>query len=387
MKQGWEIKKLGDVCLIERGGSPRPIKAFLTDADNGINWIKIGDASENSKYITSTKEKIIPDGMKKSRFVHKGDFLLSNSMSFGRPYILAVDGCIHDGWLVIHDNDNRFDKSYLYYYLGSPNIYNEFKRLAVGGVVSNLNSELVRNVKVSIPPIAEQERIVGELDCLSGIIANKRAQLRELDTLAQSIFYTMFGDPITNDKGWQTKKLGDVCDTTSGGTPSKKHAEYYENGTIPWLRSGEIDKTFISSTELCITEQGVKNSSAKWFPINTVVIAMYGATVGQVGVLKAAMTTNQAICGIFPNDIFAPIYLYYFLRSMKTEFIKLSSGGAQPNISQSIIRDTIVSCPPILMQQQFAEKIENIERQKELITKSIKETEDLFNSRMSYYFD
>ena len=387
MKQGWEIKKLGDVCLIERGGSPRPIKAFLTDADNGINWIKIGDASENSKYITSTKEKIIPEGMKKSRFVHKGDFLLSNSMSFGRPYILAVDGCIHDGWLVIHDNDNRFDKSYLYYYLGSPNIYNEFKRLAVGGVVSNLNSELVRNVKVSIPPIAEQERIVGELDCLSGIIAAKRAQLRELDTLAQSIFYTMFGDPITNDKGWQTKKLGDVCDTTSGGTPSKKHAEYYENGTIPWLRSGEIDKTFISSTELCITEQGVKNSSAKWFPINTVVIAMYGATVGQVGVLKAAMTTNQAICGIFPNDIFAPIYLYYFLRSMKTEFIKLSSGGAQPNISQSIIRDTIVSCPPILMQQQFAEKIENIERQKELITKSIKETEDLFNSRMSYYFD
>lgn len=387
MKQGWEIKKLGDVCLIERGGSPRPIKAFLTDAENGINWIKIGDASENSKYITSTKEKIIPEGMKKSRFVHKGDFLLSNSMSFGRPYILAVDGCIHDGWLVIHDNDNRFDKSYLYYYLGSPNIYNEFKRLAVGGVVSNLNSELVRNVKVSIPPIAEQERIVGELDCLSVIIAAKRAQLRELDTLAQSIFYTMFGDPITNDKGWQTKKLGDVCDTTSGGTPSKKHAEYYENGTIPWLRSGEIDKTFISSTELCITEQGVKNSSAKWFPINTVVIAMYGATVGQVGVLKAAMTTNQAICGIFPNDIFAPVYLYYFLRSMKTEFIKLSSGGAQPNISQSIIRDTIVSCPPILMQQQFAEKIEQIETQKLLIKQSIINLEQLFNSRMYYYFE
>lgn len=151
MKEGWEIKKLGEVCVIERGGSPRPIQSYLTDDEDGVNWIKIGDATDGSKYITSTKEKIRPEGVKKSRFVHKGDFILSNSMSFGRPYILAIDGCIHDGWLVIHDKENAFDKSYLYYYLGSSSIYNEFKRLAVGGVVNNLNSELVRNVKVTIP--------------------------------------------------------------------------------------------------------------------------------------------------------------------------------------------------------------------------------------------
>ena len=145
MKEGWEIKKLGEVCVIERGGSPRPIQSYLTDDEDGVNWIKIGDATDGSKYITSTKEKIRPEGVK------KGDFILSNSMSFGRPYILAIDGCIHDGWLVIHDKENAFDKSYLYYYLGSSSIYNEFKRLAVGGVVNNLNSELVRNVKVTIP--------------------------------------------------------------------------------------------------------------------------------------------------------------------------------------------------------------------------------------------
>ena len=115
MKEGWEVKKLGDVCIIERGGSPRPINAYLTDSADGINWIKIGDASEGSKYITSTKERIKPEGVKKSRMVHKGDFILSNSMSFGRPYILNIDGCIHDGWLVIHDKNNVFDKSYLYY--------------------------------------------------------------------------------------------------------------------------------------------------------------------------------------------------------------------------------------------------------------------------------
>ena len=387
MKQGWEIKKLGEVCTIERGGSPRPIQAYITESDDGINWIKIGDATDGSKYITSTKEKIKPEGMKKSRFVHKGDFILSNSMSFGRPYILAVDGCIHDGWLVIHDDNNRFDKNYLYYYLGSPNIYNEFKRLAVGGVVNNLNSELVRSVNVCIPPREEQERIVAELDCLSGVIERKREQLKQLDALAQSIFYQMFGDPITNEKGWEVKKLGEVCKTTSGGTPSKGHNEYYEGGTIPWLRSGEVNKMYIYDTELFITEEGLQNSSAKWFPENTVVVAMYGATVGQVGILKNKMTTNQAICGIFPNEDFVPIYLYHFLLSKKEEYLKLAAGGAQPNISQNIVRDTLVCCPSIATQQDFAEKIEAIEKQKELIKQSITQTEELFNSRMSYYFN
>lgn len=115
MKQGWEYKKLGEVCTIERGGSPRPITDYITDSEDGINWIKIGDAQEGSKYITSTKEKIRLEGLKKSRFVHKGDFILSNSMSFGRPYILKVDGCIHDGWLVIHDDKEVFIKDYLHY--------------------------------------------------------------------------------------------------------------------------------------------------------------------------------------------------------------------------------------------------------------------------------
>lgn len=380
MKQGWEIKKLGDVCLIERGGSPRPIKAFLTDADNGINWIKIGDASENSKYITSTKEKIIPEGMKKSRFVHKGDFLLSNSMSFGRPYILAVDGCIHDGWLVIHDNDNRFDKSYLYYYLGSPNIYNEFKRLAVGGVVSNLNSELVRNVKVSIPPIAEQERIVGELDCLSGIIAAKRAQLRELDTLAQSIFYTMFGDPITNDKGWQTKALGDVARIINGYAFDSKLFSTDKND-MPLIRIRDIKKGY--------TETFYKGK----YP-NTYIIKNGDYIIGMDGEFNivewrgGTALLNQRVCKIeFIDDEVIGRYALRFLSIELKRIEDATSFVTVKHLSSKSLISIFIPIPPIDLQKQFAEKIENIERQKELITKSIKETEDLFNSRMSYYFE
>ncbi len=382
MKQGWEIKKFGEVFNLQMGKTPNRDNRLYWGGNN--IWISISDIKD--RYIGHSKESITDLALKESNIkkVKSGTVIMSFKLTVGRAAITTTDLYTNEAIMAFMPNDGyNILSEYTYYYLSHYKWENSNK--AVMGIT--LNKKVISDSYFEFPPRAEQERIVGELDCLSGIIADKRAQLRELDTLAQSIFYTMFGDPITNDKGWQTKKLGDVCDTTSGGTPSKKHAEYYENGTIPWLRSGEIDKTFISSTELCITEQGVKNSSAKWFPINTVVIAMYGATVGQVGILKAAMTTNQAICGIFPNDIFASVYLYYFLRSMKAEFIKLSSGGAQPNISQSIIRDTIVSCPPIFMQQQFAEKIENIERQKELITKSIKETEDLFNSRMDYYFN
>lgn len=180
------VKKLGEVCSIERGGSPRPITDYITDAENGINWIKIGDAVEGSKYIMSTAEKIKPEGMKKSRFVHKGDFILSNSMSFGKPYILGVDGCIHDGWLVIHDDNKFFDKSYLYYYLSSPTLYCEFKRLAVGGVVNNLNSKLVRGVKVAIPPINLQHQFASKIEAIEHQKELIKQSIKEVETLFNS---------------------------------------------------------------------------------------------------------------------------------------------------------------------------------------------------------
>ena len=159
-------------------------------------------------------------------------------------------------------------------------------------------------------------------------------------------------------QGWEIKKLGEVCETSSGGTPSKTHKEYYEGGNIPWLRSGEVSQGLIYDTELYITAEGLDNSSAKIFPIDTVVIAMYGATVGQVGVLKNAMSTNQAVCGIFPTPKFAPLFLVYYLKAKKSYFLSLAAGGAQPNISQQIIRDTYISIPPREEQERIVEELD-----------------------------
>ena len=160
----WIFCKLGEVNTIARGGSPRPIKNYLTDDANGVNWIKIGDAQKNSKYINSVKEKIKAEGVKKSRVVHKGDFLLTNSMSFGRPYILNVDGCIHDGWLVISPMGNAYMPDFLYYLLSSSFAYEQFAKVASGGVVTNLNSDKVANSAFPLPPHAEQHRIVAKIE-------------------------------------------------------------------------------------------------------------------------------------------------------------------------------------------------------------------------------
>ena len=160
----WEWIKLGNVCTIARGGSPRPIKEYITTAADGVNWIKIGDTEKNGKYICATAERIKPSGVSKSRMVHSGDFLLTNSMSFGRPYILKVDGCIHDGWLVISQSTEIFDQDYLYWLLSSNYAYMQFCGKVSGAVVKNLNSDKVANSVFPLPPLAEQKRIVAKLE-------------------------------------------------------------------------------------------------------------------------------------------------------------------------------------------------------------------------------
>ena len=153
--------------------------------------------------------------------------------------------------------------------------------------------------------------------------------------------------------GWQTKKIGDICQTGSGGTPLKSKKEFYEGGTIPWLMSGEVSQGEVLHATNFITEVGLVNSSAKIFPRNTVLVAMYGATAGETGILRFESATNQAVCGIFPNEHFVPEFLFYCLLSRKDELIAQAAGNAQPNISQIKIRNTEIPVPPLPEQQRI----------------------------------
>lgn len=166
----WEQRKFSELVQIERGGSPRPIDDFITDAPNGLNWVKIGDAPTQGNYITKTAEKIRPEGLSKTREVHPGDLILSNSMSFGKPYIMGIDGCIHDGWLLIRNTYGVFDLTFLCHLLGTPQMLSQYRSLAAGSTVNNLNKELVGNTVVTIPSITEQ-RVLGDyLEKLDNLI-------------------------------------------------------------------------------------------------------------------------------------------------------------------------------------------------------------------------
>lgn len=383
MKEGWTYKRLGDICTIERGGSPRPIDAFITTEDKGFNWIKIGDAVEGSKYISSTKEKIKPEGLKKTRFVHKGDFILSNSMSFGKPYILNIDGCIHDGWLVIHDENDTFDKSFLYYLLGSPNMYREFKRLAVGGVVNNLNSKVVRDVIVPVPPLQEQKRIVAELDLLTGIIDKQKQQLKELDTLAQFIFYDMFGSPDANEKEWIMKSLAEIGTIVSGSTPSTSDESNWD-GDVNWVTPAELGvQLFYGETQRKITSKAAKSLTI--MPIGTLLMSSR-APIGKLAITSVPMCCNQGFKNIVCGNNVNNIYLYYYLMLNINSIKAMGRGATFKEVSKQAVSSFKIMLPPMNLQESFAKKIQSIESQKESINRSLAESQKLFDYTMDKYF-
>lgn len=176
----WESAALHTISDVVRGGSPRPINDFITSTDKGINWLKIGDIDKDSKYVTKTSEKVIPQALSKTRVVHDGDLILSNSMSFGRPYIMRISSCIHDGWLAITKISSKVTKEYLYYYVLSPTSQDFFLTNAAGSGVLNLNIDIIKNLQIIFPHKSEQKKIA---DCLSSLDELIAAQGRKIELL------------------------------------------------------------------------------------------------------------------------------------------------------------------------------------------------------------
>ena len=215
----WEQRKLGELVVIERGGSPRPIDEYITDDTNGLNWVKIGDAPSLGRYISKTSEKIKPEGLSKTRQVHPGDLILSNSMSFGRPYIMAIEGCIHDGWLLIRDEPKSFDPMYLCHMLGTPKMLNQYRMLASGSTVNNLNKELVSNASILMPCKSEQKVIGQFFNHLDDLITLHQRKYDKLVIFKKSMLEKMFpkdGESVPEIRfagftdPWEQRKASEV---------------------------------------------------------------------------------------------------------------------------------------------------------------------------------
>lgn len=242
--EDWEVSKLGKKCLIYRGGSPRPIENYITNNADGINWIKIGDVESDSKYIIKTKEKIKQEGVIRSRAVYAGDLILSNSMSFGRPYILKINGCIHDGWLVIQEYIKNFDLDYLYYLLGSAYVFRQYTQMAAGSSVQNLNKDKVSSVIVSIPTKKEQNKIATVLTSIDNLLISLDKLIEKKRLIKQGAMQEL----LTGKKRlpgfageWVERQLGEILDYEQPIKYITNNTNYVDTG-IPVLTAG---KTFI----------------------------------------------------------------------------------------------------------------------------------------------
>ena len=384
MREDWEYKTFGEIGSFLRGKNIQ--KADFVSG--GLPCIHYGQIHTKFDISIDYHLSEIPQEVyDKAIIASPGDVIIAITSE-------DIDGsCKSVVWLGNYDIavsahaailKHNMNGKFIAYYLRSNTFFTQKLKYTRGFKVMEIKTKDLAKLVLPIPPKPTQLSIVSELDKLNELIRIKKEQLKDYDSLAQSIFYEMFGDPV--EEGWDVKELGDICKTSSGGTPSKAHTEYY-NGEIMWLRSGEVSQGDIYNTEQTITLLGLENSSAKIFPVNTVVIAMYGATVGQVGILRKEMSTNQAICGIFPNEDLTPEYLYYFLISKKAEFLKSAIGGAQANISQQIIRKTLIPLPPLSLQSSFTCKIRQIKLQKAAVQSTITDLETLLAARMQYWFD
>ena len=345
----WPLVPIGDLCVIERGASPRPIHDFITNAPDGVNWIKIGDAEVGAKFITATKERVTPEGAAKSRRVKPGDFILSNSMSFGRPYIMATDGCIHDGWLLLREHSVLLDQDFLYNVLGSKRVFAQFEQAATGGVVNNLNSEIVRRVQIPLPPLEVQKEIVAEIEGYQKVIDGARAVLDHYRTHI----------PIHPD--WPMVPLAEVCESISDGDhqPPPKAPQGIPFVTITNITDDhELDFTKTFFVPEIYYASLSPNRKPRAGDVLYTVTGSYGIPVLVPENTKFCFQRHIALIRTGPRLLNR--FLFSLLASpfMLQQGHEAATGVAQKTVSLNSLRSFNIPLPPLATQQAIVAEIE-----------------------------
>ncbi|MBR4900685.1 MAG: restriction endonuclease subunit S [Victivallales bacterium] len=415
--ESWMWVRLGDHLIIERGGSPRPIQEYLTTDPTGINWIKIGDTDKGGKYINQTKEKIKPEGLKKSRMVHKGDFLLSNSMSFGRPYILNINGAIHDGWLVLRPIINFFDKDYLYHLLSSPMVFSQFSNRVAGAVVNNLNSDKVALTVVPLPPLAEQKRIVAKIEELLPLIDrygaawsrledfNKRfpndmqksilqmaiqgklVEQRPEEGTAEDLYKQIQSEkqslikagklkkekplpPITDDEkpfdipdSWKWCYVGEIFDHNTGKAMNSSAKASNKKGAVrKFITTSNLywnSFDFSSVKEMFFSDDELERCTATK---NDILMCEGGAYYGRTAIwnFDYDICFQNHIHRLRPYSKISEQFFYYIFFLYRNIGLMSSKGTAMPGLSSITLHNLIIPLPPLAEQKRIVAKIEEL---------------------------
>ena len=399
--ENWKWVRLGEVFIVERGASPRPIASFLTNDENGINWIKIGDAKKGDKYITNTKEKITTEGAMRSRFVSIGDFIFSNSMSFGRPYILKINGCIHDGWNVIRQitnqiNNIKINSDFIYYIISSSLLQTQIIKKAMGGIVENIKSDNLKTLLFPLPPLKEQERIVKKIDELMGLcdkLEQEEEKLLVLDknfmeNLPKSILqYAVEGKLVNQDiydepasilydkiiaekenliKQGKIKKEKPLPPITDDDIP------YDIPNNWKWVRLEHITYLIGNKNNIILAKQvketgkypvvsqsknlidGFYDDESKLIKINTPVV-IFGDHTKNVKYIDFDFIVGADGTQILKPIIIDSKFLYYII--LHQTFIMKNRGYAR---HFSLLKKAILPLPPLKEQERIVKKVDEL---------------------------
>jgi type I restriction enzyme S subunit len=371
MNSKWSTVPLSDVLKLEI--DPVQVESDIYYKISGVYSFGRGLLTRSPLLGAETTYKVF-------HRLHENDFVIS--------HLKAWEGAIarvtasFDGWFLspqfstFRPDPDRLEISYLEWYCKQSKVWDDLrnKSRGMGARRDSVSPLQFLALSIPLPPIDEQRRIVARIEEMAVRIEEARDLRRQAVEEAEILYLLALRSIFEKGfKMYPIDMLSNLCETMSGGTPSRNRPDFY-SGNIPWIKSGELNDGFIGSSEECITESALRESNAKLIHSGTILVAMYGATVGKTGVLSINAATNQAICGIIPGIRIYRDYLWWFLKYMKHVYIKSSFGGAQPNISQKVIRETKVPVPPIREQQLIVSHLNEVQSKLDALRRHQAET-------------
>lgn len=388
------MARLGDICEkvtdYVASGSFAALKenVLITNEENYAIMVKTADFSNGFTKALTYTDKRGYDFLKNSN-LFGGELILSNIGSIGKvfkvPYLDRPMTLASNTVMIKTATPELTD--YLYYYFLSPAGYKSLLSISSGTSMLKFNKTELKKLEIPIPDIDKQRRIIAVMDKVSNLISLRKQQLQKLDELVKARFVEMFGG-IHNSNKYPYKPIKELTDVISGGTPNRDVNEYWEFGTIPWVKTTELQNNLIKKVDEYITEKGLNSSSAKLVPPGTVLIAMYGQgkTRGMTAYLNIEACTNQACACILPSDQINQTFLWKFLILSYDDLRGMAKGGNQPNLNGTIIKNYPILYPPRELQEQFAAFVAQTDKSKAVIQKALDEAQLLFDSLMQKYF-
>ena len=356
----WGKTKFENIVSLQRGSSPRPIIEYITKSEDGVNWVKIGDMPASGRIVTRTEEKITREGAKKSRHVKIGDLILSNSMSFGQPYIMGIEGYIHDGWFVLRNYEKSLVRDYLCNLLISPSIQQQYKRLAAGGVVQNISSELVNSVIVSVPTKTEQKKIAEFISYIDDRIATQIKIIEKLESLIKGIAETHYSQ-CECTKQVRISELGEAFTTMNMSKEdlSEEGNECVLYGEL-FTTYGCVIKDVKSRTHISTDKATTSQSNDLLFPASTTVDAM--SLIAPSAICKEGVILGGDLFGVHVNKNYNNEYLSYLINYIyKSKLARYAQGSTIIHLHYSDIKNATLLLPTIEEQNYLAHLMRGVE--------------------------